>query len=84
MAETQIEWTDATWNPLPAARSSPPAAPIAMPWRWLSAGGHAHPEICRSDPQEGQRTVWNGVVREDRDALVISMVGASRARFSLI
>jgi len=38
MAETQIEWTDATLDPSRwMYDSSAPAAPIAMPWKWRAA-----------------------------------------------
>jgi protein gp37 len=34
MAETQIEWTDSTWNPVAECSIITAALPIVMHWRW--------------------------------------------------
>ncbi|RVT93120.1 phage Gp37/Gp68 family protein [Sphingomonas crocodyli] len=72
MAETQIEWTDATWNPvagcniLTAGCSNCYAMDMA---RRLEAMGVA--KYAGLTRKSGNRTVWTGVVREDPGALAI-------------
>lgn len=72
MAETQIEWTDATWNPvagcniLTAGCSNCYAMEMA---RRLEAMGVA--KYSGLTRKSGARTIWNGIVREDPEALAI-------------
>ncbi len=72
MAETQIEWTDSTWNPV--AGCSIVTAGCAncyameMAKRLEAMGVEKYAGLTR---KTGRRTVWNGVVREDKDALTI-------------
>lgn len=74
MAETQIEWTDATWNPV--AGCSVMSAGCTHCYAMEMA---RRLEAMRVDKyngltrQSGNRTVWTGLVREDHDALVIPM-----------
>lgn len=72
MAETQIEWTDATWNPvaccaiITAGCTNSYAMEMA---RRLEAMGVA--KYAGLTRRSGHRTIWNGVVREDPDSLYI-------------
>lgn len=72
MAETQIEWTDATWNPVAgcsivtAGCTNCYAMQMA---RRLEAMGIAKYEGLTR--KSGKRALWNGLVREDRAALEI-------------
>lgn len=72
MAETQIEWTDATWNPVAgcAILSAGCTNCYAMEMaRRLEAMGVAkYDGLTR---RSGVRTIWNGIVREDPSALDI-------------
>jgi protein gp37 len=72
MAETQIEWTDATWNPVAGCTivSAGCTHCYAMEMaRRLEAMGVAKYEGLTR--KSGKRAIWNGTVREDRDALTI-------------
>jgi len=72
MAETQIEWTDATWNPVAGCTivSAGCSHCYAMEMaRRLEAMGVA--KYAGLTRKSGNRTVWNGTVREDRSALDI-------------
>lgn len=72
MAMTQIEWTDATWNPVVgcSAVSAGCTHCYAMEMtRRLEAMGVA--KYAGLTRRSGKRTLWNGVVREDREALAI-------------
>jgi protein gp37 len=74
MAETQIEWTDATWNPVAgcAIISAGCTNCYAMEMaRRLEAMGVAKYEGLTR--HSGRRTVWNGVVREDPASLNIPL-----------
>ncbi len=72
MAETQIEWTDATWNPVAgctivtAGCTNCHAMEMA---RRLEAMGIA--KYRGLTGRSGKRAVWRGVVREDRETLLI-------------
>lgn len=72
MAETQIEWTDATWNPVAGCSiitsgcTNCYAMEIA---RRLEAMGHK--KYSGLTTKSSKRTVWNGTVREDSDSLEI-------------
>ena len=72
MAETQIEWTDATWNPVAGCSIVTAGCThcyaMAMAKRLEAMGIEKYAGLTR---ETGRRTVWNGVVREDRVALAI-------------
>lgn len=72
MAESQIEWTDATWNPVAGCSivSAGCTNCYAMEMaRRLEA--MAVPKYAGLTRRSGKRTIWNGVVREDTAALAI-------------
>jgi protein gp37 len=72
MAETQIEWTDATWNPVAGcsivSAGCTHCYAMEMAKRLEAMGIRKYAKLTR---RSGQRTVWNGVVREDHEALEI-------------
>lgn len=72
MAETQIEWTDATWNPVAGcsiiSAGCTHCYAMEMARRLEMMGVPKYAGLTR---QTGRRTVWNGEVREDRQALAI-------------
>ena len=72
MAETQIEWTDATWNPVAgcslASAGCTNCYAMQMARRLEAMGIDKYRGLTR---KSGGRTVWMGVVREDRDSLSI-------------
>jgi protein gp37 len=72
MAETQIEWTDATWNPVVGCTiiSAGCTHCYAMEMaKRLEAMGVA--KYNGLTIRSGNRTIWNRTVREDREALAI-------------
>lgn len=74
MAETQIEWTDATWNPVAGCSIVTAGCTncyaMEMAKRLEAMGVDKYAKLTRNT---GKRTVWNGVVREDREALSIPL-----------
>jgi protein gp37 len=72
MAETQIEWTDSTWNPVAGCSVITAGCThcyaMEMAKRLEAMGVKKYAGLTR---RSGKRTVWNGVVREDHDALAI-------------
>jgi len=72
MAESRIEWTDATWNPVVGCNIVTAGCThcyaMEMARRLEAMGIEKYAGLTRTS---GKRTVWNGVVREDRDALSI-------------
>lgn len=74
MAETQIEWTDATWNPVAgcsivsAGCTNCYAMEMAKRLQAMSV-----PKYKGLTRRSGKRTIWNGVVREDPGALDIPL-----------
>ena len=74
MAETQIEWTDATWNPVvgcsivSAGCTNCYAMEMARRLQAMNIGKYKG--LTR---RSGKRTIWNGVVREDAAALDIPL-----------
>lgn len=72
MAETQIEWTDATWNPVAGCSIVTAGCThcyaMEMAKRLEAMGIDKYSGLTR---KTGKRTVWNGIVREDRAALAI-------------
>jgi protein gp37 len=72
MAETQIEWTDATWNPVAGCSIVTAGCTHCyakdMAKRLEAMGLEKYVGLTR---KTGKRTVWNGVVRQDRESLSI-------------
>lgn len=72
MAESQIEWTDATWNPVTGCAIISPGCTncyaMEMARRLEAMGIDKYRGLTR---RSGHRTIWNGVVREDRASLSI-------------
>lgn len=72
MAETQIEWTDATWNPVVGCSVMSAGCTncyaIEMARRLEAMGIEKYRGLTR---KSGKRTVWKGIVREDLTALEI-------------
>lgn len=72
MAETQIEWTDATWNPVAgctivsAGCTNCYAMEMARRLEAMQVGKYVG--LTR---RSGSRTIWNGIVREDAGALTL-------------
>ena len=70
MAETQIEWTDATWNPVAGCSIITAGCThcyaMEMAKRLEAMGVEKYAGLT-TKTRKG--TVWNGVVREDREAL---------------
>jgi protein gp37 len=74
MAETQIEWTDATWNPVAGcsiiSAGCTNCYAMQMAKRLQAMDVKKYKGLTR---RSGNRTIWNGVVREDRTALDIPL-----------
>lgn len=72
MAETQIEWTDATWNPVAGCTIQSAGCThcyaMQMAKRLEAMGMDKYKGLTR---RSGTRTVWNGVVRLDHASLNI-------------
>lgn len=72
MAETQIEWTDATWNPVAGcsivSAGCTHCYAMDMAKRLDAMGVHKYAQLTR---RSGKRTIWNGMVRLDKDSLNI-------------
>lgn len=72
MAETQIEWTDSTWNPVAGCSIMSAGCTncyaMQMARRLEAMGVDKYDGLTR---KSGKRTVWSGLVREDRGALDI-------------
>jgi len=72
MAETQIEWTDATWNPVAgctivsAGCTNCYAMEMARRLEAMQVGKYVG--LTR---RSGSRTIWNGIVRQDAAALTL-------------
>ena len=74
MAETQIEWTDATWNPVAGcsvvSAGCTNCYAMEMARRLHAMRVSKYKDLTR---RSGKRTVWNGTVREDHAALEIPL-----------
>jgi protein gp37 len=72
MADTQIEWTDATWNPVAGCSVITAGCTncyaMAMARRLEAMGVSKYEGLTR---KSGGRAVWKGIVREDRSSLDI-------------
>lgn len=74
MAETQIEWTDATWNPVAGCSIQSAGCThcyaMQMAKRLEAMGMEKYKGLTR---RSGDRTVWTGVVRLDENSLDIPL-----------
>ncbi len=72
MAETQIEWTDATWNPVAGcsviSAGCTNCYAMQMAKRLEAMKVEKYEGLTR---RSGNRTLWKGIVREDHAALAI-------------
>lgn len=72
MAETQIEWTDSTWNPVAGcsiiSAGCKNCYAMEMARRLESMGMTKYTGLTR---KKNKRVVWNGKVIEDRESLAI-------------
>ncbi|KXV20041.1 phage Gp37/Gp68 family protein [Gluconobacter japonicus] len=72
MAESQIEWTDATWNPVAGCSivtgGCTHCYAMEMAQRLEAMGIKKYSGLTR---KSGGRAVWNGIVRQDRESLLI-------------
>jgi protein gp37 len=72
MAETQIEWTDATWNPVAGcsivSSGCTNCYAMEMARRLEAMGVDKYRGLTR---RTGKRTIWTGAVREDHASLAI-------------
>lgn len=72
MAETQIEWTDATWNPVAGcsleSQGCKNCYAMKMAHRLEAMGVEKYAGLTQ---KRGRNVTWNGVIREDRAALDI-------------
>ncbi len=74
MGETQIEWTDATWNPVAGctivSAGCTNCYAMEMARRLDAMQIEKYKGLTR---RSGRRTIWNGVIREDVNALDIPL-----------
>src|SRR3546814_8066245 len=72
MAETQIEWTDATWNPVAGcsivSAGCTNCYAMEMAKRLEAMRMEKYTGLTR---QSGKRTIWSGIVPEDPTSLAI-------------
>jgi protein gp37 len=72
MAETQIEWTDATWNPVAgcslASAGCKNCYAMQMARRLEAMGIDKYKGLTQ---KRGKNITWNGTVREDESSLLI-------------
>lgn len=72
MAESQIEWTDATWNPVAgcslASAGCKNCYAMHMARRLEAMGVDKYKGLTQ---KRGRNVTWNGVVREDKNSLLI-------------
>lgn len=70
MADTQIEWTDSTWNPVAGCSVMSAGCTncyaMQMAYRLEAMGVEKYKGLTR---KSGKRRVWKGIVREDEKAL---------------
>lgn len=74
MAESQIEWTDSTWNPVAGcsivSAGCTNCYAMEMARRLEAMGIEKYADLTR---KTGKRAVWSGIVREDFSALEIPL-----------
>ena len=72
MADTQIEWTDATWNPVAgcslASTGCKNCYAMSMAKRLEAMGIDKYKGLIKV---RGKNVKWNGIVREDKESLLI-------------
>jgi protein gp37 len=72
MAETQIEWTDATWNPVAGCSLSSAGCKncyaMTMARRLEAMGVDKYKGLTQ---KRGKKVTWNGVVKQDTASLRI-------------
>lgn len=72
MAETEIEWTDATWNPVAGCSQASAGCTncyaMQMARRLEAMGVEKYEGLTR---KSGKRVLWRGIVRQDEAALEI-------------
>jgi len=72
MAQTQIEWTDATWNPVAgcalASAGCKHCYAMQMARRLEAMGIDKYKGLTQ---KRGKKVTWNGIVREDNNSLSI-------------
>ena len=72
MAETQIEWTDSTWNPVAGCSIMSSGCTncyaMQMAYRLEAMGVKKYSGLTR---KSGNRSIWAGRIREDVDSLEI-------------
>jgi len=72
MAETQIEWTDATWNPVAGctlvSAGCKNCYAMKMARRLEAMGVDKYKGLTQ---KRGANVSWNGTIREDKEALLI-------------
>src|SRR4029453_17322056 len=72
MADTSIEWTDATWNPVAGCTVLSPGCTncyaMRMAARLDAMGTEKYRGLTR---KSGGRAKWTGKIRLDRDALAV-------------
>ncbi len=72
MAETQIEWTDATWNPVAGCSVISAGCTNCYAMEMAKRLEAMHMEkYAGLTRQSGKRTIWSGIVREDPASLAI-------------
>lgn len=74
MPETKIEWTDATWNPVAGCTIMSSGCKncyaMKLAARLEAMGVDKYAGLTR---KSGRRTIWKGIIREDRQALSIPL-----------
>lgn len=74
MADTQIEWTDATWNPVAGCSIVSAGCSNCYAMEMARRLEAMHVDKCHGPTRRsGRRTVWRGIVREDEKALDIPL-----------
>lgn len=72
MAETSIEWTDATWNPVAGCTILSPGCTncyaMRMAARLEAMGMQKYRGLTR---KSGRRALWTGKIRLDQNALTV-------------
>lgn len=72
MAETQIEWTDATWNPVAGCSLSSAGCKNCYAMQMARRLEAMHvPKYKGLTQKRGKNITWNGKVREDKESLKI-------------
>ena len=79
---SDIEWTDATWNPVTGCTMVSPGCTNCYAMRMAARlQAMRHPLYAAVTRKSGGRPVWTGKVHLAEAALEHPFAGASRARF---